>query len=162
MKRKRSANGRDKKRNRNGWSGSSSEEDYDDPETESSEGILKPDITFFGEQLPNDFSQRLTGHDKYKVDLVIVIGTSLKVAPVSEVVAYLPANVPQMYISRDPVSHVNFDIDLLGDCDVVVTELCRRAGWDLGCPTIKEGTEISGEIEISSQGSRHYFKAKKD
>lgn len=35
------------------------------------------------------------------MDLVLVIGTSLKVAPVSEVVGYLPANVPQIYISRE-------------------------------------------------------------
>lgn len=26
---------------------------------------------------------------------------------------------------------MTFDITLLGDCDVVVAELCRRAGWDL-------------------------------
>jgi len=30
-----------------------------------------------------------------------------------------------------PVHHINFDINLLGDCDTVVAELCRRAGWDL-------------------------------
>ena len=35
------------------------------------------------------------------MDLVIVIGTSLKVAPVSNVVGLLPANVPQIYISRE-------------------------------------------------------------
>lgn len=28
-----------------------------------------------------------------------------------------------------PCDHINFDVDLLGDCDVVVAELCRRAGW---------------------------------
>ena len=39
-------------------------------------------------------------HDKDVVDLVLVIGTSLKVAPVSEVVGFLPPNVPQLYISR--------------------------------------------------------------
>ena len=39
-------------------------------------------------------------HDRNLVDLVIVIGTSLKVAPVSEVVGFLPPNVPQVYISR--------------------------------------------------------------
>jgi len=29
-----------------------------------------------------------------------------------------------------PIHHINFDINLLGDCDVVVAELARRAGWD--------------------------------
>ena len=89
----------------------------------------------------------------HDVDLVIVMGTSMKVAPVSEVPNIIPRDVPQIYISRDvslpffypcggqdpvlltrqtqPVHHINFDINLLGDCDTVVAELCRRAGWDL-------------------------------
>jgi len=94
-------------------------------------GIMKPDITFFGEPLPDEFSRRLAEVDRDMVDLVIVIGTSLKVMPVSEIVGWLPAHVPQIYISREPVGHVNFDIDLLGDCDDVVVELCRRLGWPL-------------------------------
>ncbi|KAK1915358.1 hypothetical protein P3342_003167 [Pyrenophora teres f. teres] len=92
---------------------------------------MKPDITFFGEALPNDFFDRLKDMDKDKVDLVIVMGTSMKVAPVSEIPNFLPRDVPQIYISRDPIHHINFDINLLGDCDVVVAELARRAGWVL-------------------------------
>ncbi|KAI0477499.1 hypothetical protein GGR56DRAFT_673872 [Xylariaceae sp. FL0804] len=118
---------------------SGSDDDDDDYENdggrgffdEAAAGVMKPDITFFGEPLPDEFSQRLMGRDRHLVDLVLVIGTSLKVAPVSEVVPCLPPNVPQICISRTPVGHTNFDIDLLGDCDVVVAELCRRAGWDL-------------------------------
>jgi NAD-dependent histone deacetylase SIR2 len=155
MKRKRSRNGQEKKRRRYG-DVDSSDDEYDIQEA----GIMKPDITFFGEPLPDRFSERLTNHDKHLVDLVIVIGTSLKVAPVSEVVPYLPANIPQMYISRDPVSHVNFDIDMLGDCDVVVTELCKRLGWDLDHEMVPKG-----KIEIEMQDgftSRHRFTEKKD
>ena len=59
------------------------------------------------------------------------MGTSMKVAPVSEVPNYLPSTVPQIYISRDPVNHINFDINLLGDCDTVIAALCERAGWEL-------------------------------
>jgi NAD-dependent histone deacetylase SIR2 len=29
------------------------------------------------------------------------------------------------------VNHINFDINLLGDCDTVVASMCERAGWDL-------------------------------
>jgi len=61
---------------------------------------LQPDITFFGEGLPDEFGQRLVHHDRELADLVIVIGTSLKVAPVAEVPGVLPRNVPQIYISR--------------------------------------------------------------
>jgi NAD-dependent histone deacetylase SIR2 len=145
MKRKRSANGQKKKKRR-------FEGDSDIP----SAGVMKPDITFFGEPLPDRFSERLTNHDKDIADLVIVIGTSLKVAPVSEVVPFLPAHIPQMYISREPVSHVNFDVDMLGDCDVVVAELCKRAGWELKHEMVNEGQEIEVKLEEGFR-SRHRF-----
>jgi NAD-dependent histone deacetylase SIR2 len=74
--------------------------DDDDDDNIPSPGIMKPDITFFGEDLPATFHERLVQHDRALVDLVIVIGTSLKVAPVSEVVGFLPKDVPQVYISR--------------------------------------------------------------
>ncbi|KAG9248719.1 chromatin regulatory protein sir2 [Calycina marina] len=156
LKRKRSKNGQDKNRRRNNDDDFSDDDDDDEQYDIPEAGIMKPDITFFGEQLPDAFSNRLTGHDKNKVDLVIVIGTSLKVAPVSEVVPYLPAHVPQVYISMDPVSHVNFDIDLLGQCDVVVAELCRRLGWKLDHPMVKDHrlVDITGGDQYPS---RHRF-----
>lgn len=155
MKRKRSKNGMEKKRQRRleGCSDDSSDEDDSIPEP----GVMKPDITFFGEALPDTFSERLTNHDKDLVDLVIVIGTSLKVAPVSEVVSYLPAHIPQMYISRTPVSHVEFDVDMLGDCDVVVAELCRRAGWDLKHEMIPPDQKVNVSTHEALL-SRHFFR----
>lgn len=144
MKRKRSKTGSDERKRR------SKKADFEDSSDESGgeydvpgAGVMKPDITFFGEALPDTFHERLTRHDKDAVDLVIVIGTSLKVAPVSEVVGYLPAHIPQIYISREPVRHVNFDVDMLGDCDVVVAELCRRAGWELQHEMIPPGQVVS-------------------
>lgn len=119
---------------------------------------MKPDITFFGEALPDEFSRRLVHHDRFKTDLVVVIGTSLKVAPVSELVPFLHSHIPQIYISRTPVSHHNFDIDLLGDCDVVVTELCRRAGWDLDHEMVPKDQTIEITTEPGWH-SRHVFKA---
>lgn len=110
------------------------------------------------------------------MDLVIVIGTSLKVAPVAEVPGVLPRTVPQLYISRtvshfflvllrlealltrsQPVSHTEFDIDLLGDCDVVVSELCRRAGWELKHEMIPEDEKVE-VLPVEGYESRHVFK----
>ena len=45
-----------------------------------------------------------------------------------------------------PCSHVDFDIDMLGDCDTIVTELCRRAGWSLQHEMVKED-----EIDVKLQ-----------
>ena len=139
-------------------------EDYEDSTDEDEDyevavaGVMKPDITFFGEDLPDAFSQRLTLHDRDKVDLVLVIGTSLKVAPVSEVVGFLPRETPQVYISREACSHVDFDVDLLGDCDVVVAELCRRLGWELKHEMIPHESTISVEL-AQGYDSRYSIKA---
>jgi NAD-dependent histone deacetylase SIR2 len=46
--------------------------------------IMKPDIVFFGEKLPPEFDLSFP-RDREKVDLLIVMGSSLKVAPVSEI-----------------------------------------------------------------------------
>lgn len=54
----------------------------------NSAGILKPDIVFFGEGLPDHYHKSI-GEDKDKCDLLIVIGSSLKVKPV--------ANIPRKY-----------------------------------------------------------------
>ncbi|KAI0813161.1 DHS-like NAD/FAD-binding domain-containing protein [Xylaria sp. FL0064] len=155
LKRKRSSSGTASKKSRRNF------EDFDDDDDDGAydipqAGVMKPDITFFGEPLPDEFSKRLVKHDRNLVDLVIVIGTSLKVAPVSEVVPFLPAHIPQIYISRTPVSHINFDIDLLGDCDVVVAELCRRAGWDLNHPMVPPKQKVNISLEKGYK-SRHIF-----
>lgn len=49
---------------------------------EDASAVMKPDIVFFGEDLPSHFHQQITA-DKEKVDLLIVIGSSLKVRPVA-------------------------------------------------------------------------------
>lgn len=122
------------------WEDSDDESDgaYDIPQP----GVMKPDITFFGEQLPDTFFTRFSEHDCKAVDLVLVMGTSLKVAPVSEMSRYLPPQVPHVYVSREPIKHVNFDIQLLGDCDHVAFELCRRAGWTLKHAMIPDGFKV--------------------
>ncbi|KAF9887811.1 NAD-dependent histone deacetylase sir2 [Aspergillus nanangensis] len=152
MKRKRSTNGTHRGRKSDGED-SSEDEDYEIP----TPGVMKPDITFFGEDLPDEFGRRLLHHDRDLVDLVIVIGTSLKVAPVAEVPGILPRQVPQIYISRTPVSHTSFDIDLLGDCDVVVSELCRRAGWEFKHEMIPPDEKVD-ITAVEGYESRHMFK----
>lgn len=64
------------------------------------------------------------------IDLLIVIGTSLKVSPVSELISLIPQDVPQILINREPIEHGVFDVCLLGDSDGIVHELCQRLGTD--------------------------------
>ncbi|AET40046.1 NAD-dependent histone deacetylase SIR2 Ecym_5284 [Eremothecium cymbalariae DBVPG len=93
-------------------------------------GVIKPDITFFGEALPSEFHTNIR-QDVLQCDLLICIGTSLKVAPVSEIVNMVPAHVPQVLINRDPVKHAEFDLTLLGLCDDVAALIAQKCDWDI-------------------------------
>lgn len=43
-------------------------------------------------------------------------------------VGSIPHEVPQILINREPLPHLHFDVELLGDCDVIINELCQRLG----------------------------------
>lgn len=85
-------------------------------------GIFKPDIVFFGEELPDDFHDSIDT-DRNKCDLLIVIGSSLKVKPVAMIPNLVPPSVPQILINREPLPHMNFDVNLYGDSDVIIHHL---------------------------------------
>ncbi|XP_075153850.1 sirtuin 1 [Haematobia irritans] len=92
-------------------------------------GIMKPDIVFFGEGLPDEF-HTVMGSDKDKCDLLIVMGSSLKVRPVALIPSSIPNNVPQILINREQLHHLEFDVELLGDGDVIINQICHRLGGD--------------------------------
>ncbi|EGN95216.1 hypothetical protein SERLA73DRAFT_95897 [Serpula lacrymans var. lacrymans S7.3] len=112
--------------------------DTDEDEDDVPVGVMKPDITFFGEKLTDEFDHALV-EDRDKVDLLLVIGTSLKVSPVSEIISHLPHSVPQILINKTPIRHINPDIVLLGNADEIVHHLCEQIGWDLPPPPTKIG-----------------------
>ena len=82
---------------------------------EGCDGLVKPDIVFFGEGLPERFFQSLevssvllSGYiaDKKDLticDLLIVIGTSLQVHPFASLPNYVQPHVPRLLINREPV-----------------------------------------------------------
>lgn len=87
-------------------------------------GILKPDIVFFGESLPEVFHPAVNA-DRQQCDCLLVIGSSLKVRPVSLIPEFLKENVPQILINRERVGNYVFDVELLGDADIIVNQICR-------------------------------------
>ncbi|VDM96738.1 unnamed protein product [Thelazia callipaeda] len=91
------------------------------------EGVLKPDIVFFGEDLSDDFHEKMA-EDRNKVDLVVVIGSSLKVQPVALLPYNVGEKVPQILINRESLPHYSTDIELLGNCDDIVTQLALALG----------------------------------
>jgi len=95
--------------------------------------IMKPDIVFFGEGLSDEFHKTIT-EDKDQVDLLIVIGSSLKVRPVALIPSSIPESVPQILINRERLSHLTFDVELLGDCDTIINQLCHMLEGDWSHP----------------------------
>ena len=90
--------------------------------------MVKPDIVFFGEQLPKRFfsAPKIVG----EADLVFIIGTSLKVAPFSYLATLVDPNTPTILINREDVlEERDYKIFLEGDIDETVKDLMTRLGW---------------------------------
>lgn len=110
-------------------------------------GLVKPAIVFFGENLPDRFHQ-LVPQDFSMADLLIVLGTSLVVQPFASLIDKVPRTTPRLLINRERVGETdsalrslgidrgfNFDQEdgrdalFLGDCDEGVRVLCQHLGW---------------------------------
>ena len=90
-------------------------------------GYVKPDIVFFGESLPDRFEQLLR-QDLKKADLLLVMGTSLQVAPVSMIPSWVRCN--RVLFNRELSMNIRSgDLFVEGDCDTNVEKLCSLLGW---------------------------------
>ena len=93
-------------------------------------GLVKPDIVFFGEQLPEEFfkSRSLPS----AADLCIIMGTSLSVQPFASLPAFAAEGVPRILINKERVGDLGTrpdDVLILGDCDQGVRQLASALGW---------------------------------
>eukprot|EP00900_Chrysochromulina_parva_P027429 jgi/Chrpa1/931/Chrysochromulina_OHIO_Genome00013918-RA len=69
-------------------------------------GHVKPSIVFFGEQLPERFFD--SAHDDLpRADLLLVMGTSLKVQPFAGLVTRAPLRAPRLLVNRERVGQVH-------------------------------------------------------
>lgn len=105
-------------------------------------GVVKPDIVFFGENLPEKFYQ-LPHKDFKQCDLLIIMGTSLEVQPFASLVDRVDEKCVRLLINREAVgrSHRNDeglrfdlagntrDVAWLGDCDDGVKHLAAQIGF---------------------------------
>jgi NAD-dependent SIR2 family protein deacetylase len=81
-------------------------------------GLIKPDIVFFGEKLP-DYFDKCLNEDLRQADCFIVIGSSMKIHPVAAIPDMLEPSVPQFLINKTPIFDHNYDVQLLGEADNV-------------------------------------------
>uniref|UniRef100_A0A8D2M3F8 NAD-dependent protein deacetylase n=1 Tax=Zonotrichia albicollis TaxID=44394 RepID=A0A8D2M3F8_ZONAL len=112
------------------------------PKCEKCQGLVKPDIVFFGENLPSRFFALLES------TLLIIMGTSLQVQPFASLISRVPTNTPRLLINKektgqsDPLMSLmgfggmDFDSDKayrdvawLGDCDSGCLALAELLGW---------------------------------
>ncbi|XP_042584444.1 NAD-dependent protein deacetylase sirtuin-3, mitochondrial isoform X1 [Cyprinus carpio] len=103
------------------------------PKCPTCKGIIKPDIVFFGEELPQQFFTYLT--DFPIADLLIVMGTSLEVEPFASLAGAMRGSVSRLLINRDLVgpfawgSQRHNDVAELGDVVSGVKKLVELLGW---------------------------------
>ncbi|KAI0699319.1 DHS-like NAD/FAD-binding domain-containing protein [Cerioporus squamosus] len=120
---------------------------------ENCEGLVKPDIVFFGESLPPLFAQmapRLR-----EADLLFVIGTSLKVHPFASLTGLVPESCPRVLINMEPAGTIGSrpdDVVLLGRCDEIIRELARELGWEDELDREWGKTEILAPLDTLGKG----------
>lgn len=119
------------------------------PKTFECTGLVKPDIVFFGEGLPSRFSY-LSDRDGQQADLLLVLGTSLKVMPFAGILGKVSALCPRLLINREAVGkyqqdeppiffgNIGFrfdepdnyrDVHVANDCDAGCLSLAKLVGW---------------------------------
>eukprot|EP00771_Trimastix_marina_P000111 gnl/Trimastix_PCT/1117.p1 GENE.gnl/Trimastix_PCT/1117~~gnl/Trimastix_PCT/1117.p1 ORF type:complete len:358 (-),score=63.84 gnl/Trimastix_PCT/1117:278-1351(-) len=118
-------------------------------------GIVKPDITLFGEAIPPHYVNLAT-QDLAACDLLLILGTSLRVEPFSKLMDLVPPSTPRVVINKEPIrcfeerllddslvpslvdssdsqdapDSANRDILLYGTCEDILANLTRELGWD--------------------------------
>nr|XP_020725998.1 NAD-dependent protein deacetylase sirtuin-2 [Odocoileus virginianus texanus] len=118
------------------------------PKCEKCQSLVKPDIVFFGENLPARFFSCMQS-DFLKVDLLIIMGTSLQVQPFASLIGKSPLAPGSVLLAPPPPQTDPFlgmmmalgggmdfdskkayrDVAWLGDCDQGCLALADLLGW---------------------------------
>ena len=98
------------------------------PLCENCNGILKPDVILFGEQLPQA-AWNEAQHATRQADLMLVVGSSLEVLPVAGLpVQALDRGVHLIVINNTPTYiNVRADVVLMEDVAAILPEIIKRA-----------------------------------
>lgn len=113
-------------------------------------GIIKPDIVFFGEDLPRKFYHYMK--DMLQTDLVLVMGTSLEVQPFAGIIDTVRFNVPRVLFNRDAVGPFRYsrranDFISPGDLITNMQKFVTMIGWR--SEMVDLITKEEGEFKVS-------------
>jgi len=67
---------------------------------------VKPDVVFFGERLPDRY-RKLIDSDLNQCDLLIVLGTSLRVYPIASIIEHIKSSIPVIIMNFHLPSGIN-------------------------------------------------------
>lgn len=138
---------------------------------EGCDGTVKPDIVFFGENLPERFF-RCMRTDFQQCDLLIILGTSLLVQPFASLKDRVGPSCPRLLINREKVGEpisleaiasgggLRFegrgsyrDVAWLGSCDQGCKELATLLGWDQDLEQlVSENKSVAGKDQDEASG----------
>jgi len=115
-------------------------------------GTLKSSTVLFGEPMPEIFFKSIK-EDVEKCDLLLIMGTSLKVYPVTSILDYVNESVPRLLINNEIVGPFHYgvkeyyeegmyrreegipgsyrDIACIGDIDQILEIFMNELGWQL-------------------------------
>eukprot|EP01116_Phalansterium_solitarium_P000243 TRINITY_DN10143_c0_g1_i2.p1 TRINITY_DN10143_c0_g1~~TRINITY_DN10143_c0_g1_i2.p1 ORF type:complete len:455 (+),score=85.60 TRINITY_DN10143_c0_g1_i2:118-1482(+) len=108
------------------------------PRCEKCDGLIKPDIVFFGESLPSRFFDSFR-EDFPKCDLLLVMGTSLKVHPFASLIDYVPEHTPRVLINRE----------MAGQANALMLMLGRQEGFEFGLKSNYRDVALLGDLQDS-------------
>lgn len=97
---------------------------------EGCDGLVKPDIVFFGESLPEEFHENI--NLPAVADLVLIIGTSLTVHPFAALPERTSPGTPRVLFNMERVGSIGRradDVCVLGPCDDGIRKLAGLLGW---------------------------------
>lgn len=110
------------------------------PTCEKCNSVVKPDIVFFGESLPEKFFGNVSS-DLKKCDLLIVMGTSLTVQPFASLVDRVSDFCPRLL--------VNLEVCGTSGSDYVMTLMGLKSGFDFDSDEAYRDVAMVGKTDDS-------------
>lgn len=133
-------------------------------------GLVKPDIVFFGEGLPEEFFEGYS-EDVPEADLVIVAGTSLTVSPFSMLPSEAPTSAVRVLFNIEQVGDFGTrsnDVLELDDCDSGIVRFAEMCGWGKDLDKLVKKIHKSlesfekSQVENDTNGTKHDKEKKKE
>uniref|UniRef100_A0AAQ6INW2 NAD-dependent protein deacetylase n=1 Tax=Anabas testudineus TaxID=64144 RepID=A0AAQ6INW2_ANATE len=141
----------------------------DIPKCDKCSSLVKPDIVFFGENLPVRFFTSMKS-DFPNCDLLIIMGTSLQVQPFASLVSRVSKSCPRLLINMEKAGQADPLFGLLGigggmdfDSDKAYRDVAHISTCDDGCLALADLLGWKVELEelvkkeharIDSQGTK--------